>query len=388
MSGYYKMIELVFLDNEIRFFKKALDMKATDIHFSPQEKGYQIRMRVMDVLKLFEDKEKIDSENLIMTVRRFCNFDVNAKGIPQRGRFKTIIDKREVSLLASIVPTYFGDKLVLRFYNASLDKINFKNLRVQNEKKLKNWINRPFGLIVCGGMTGSGKTTMCYAFLNEIKNKEISIVSVEDPIEVLIENVDQIPLKANSELTYESLIQSVLGSDPDVLFIGEVSNEEVLKKIILSAQTGHLVLTQLHTKNNIQTARLFVDMGVDKFFLKSFFTGFLNQRFVRCLCPHCKSDDSLDESTANEYGLPIDLKMKKPIGCSHCFHTGYKGRQVVQEYYEPSSLFWDKVYQGASDAELREIISDDGGTSYHDEGIGLLKDEVLSLEEFIRCLSE
>ncbi|MCK5028603.1 MAG: type II/IV secretion system protein [Bacteroidales bacterium] len=319
----------------INLITEANETGSSDIHIESYEERCRVRMRIDGKLIERYVLKKEDYPAIINKIKIKANLDIAEKRLPQDGRIFFHTDNEKFDIRVSVLPTLYGEKVVLRLLSKDATDINIEYLGM-NPDQLKNYtegIKKPHGIILISGPTGSGKTTTLYATL-KILNKEYSnIVTIEDPIEYTLEGINQVQLKESIGLTFASALRTFLRQDPDVIMLGEIRDGETAKMAVRAALTGHLVLSTIHTNSAWGTISRLIDMGVPPFLVASTLNLSVAQRLVRMLCPECKEKHEFDpELYPRNYIAPSKLKEHFTAnGCEACYYTGYKGRKAVYE---------------------------------------------------------
>ncbi len=305
---------------------------ASDIHIEPFEDEILVRMRIdgmiVDFLKL--NKSLLDS--LVVRIKILSNLDIAEKRVPQDGHFVGVIDGIEINARVSVIPTIFGEKVVLRFLNtnARIVQQNTFGMTPENYKKICKMINMPHGIIYVTGPTGSGKTTTLYMILEELSKRQINISTIEDPVEKRIDRVNQMQVNNMAGLTFESGLRALLRQDPDVIMVGETRDAETAAISVRASITGHLVFSTLHTNDAVSAIVRLEDMGVEPYMVANSLVGVVAQRLVRTICPHCKEKVLASAADKVAVGEEIDY-VYRGKGCPNCNNTGYKGRMAIHE---------------------------------------------------------
>ena len=305
---------------------------ASDIHIEPFEDEILVRMRIdgmiVDFLKL--NKSLLDS--LVVRIKILSNLDIAEKRVPQDGHFVGVIDGIEINARVSVIPTIFGEKVVLRFLNtnARIVQQNTFGMTPENYKKICKMINMPHGIIYVTGPTGSGKTTTLYMILEELSKRQINISTIEDPVEKRIDRVNQMQVNNMAGLTFESGLRALLRQDPDVIMVGETRDAETAAISVRASITGHLVFSTLHTNDAVSAIVRLEDMGVEPYMVANSLVGVVAQRLVRTICPHCKEKVLASAADKVAVGEDIDY-VYRGKGCPNCNNTGYKGRMAIHE---------------------------------------------------------
>lgn len=310
---------------------EAKSLKSSDIHCEVYEKSARIRFRIDGQLI---ERYKIELENYLELVNKIkirSKLNITEKRLPQDGRITT----GDFDVRVSILPTLYGEKIVMRLLGQDASNIDLTSLGFQKEElnKYLEAIKKPNGIILISGPTGSGKTTTLYATLRLLNDTKRNIVTVEDPIEYTLKGINQVQLKEDIGLTFASALKSFLRQDPDVIMLGEIRDSETALMAIRASLTGHLVLSTIHTNSAIGTVSRLIDMGVPPYLISETLNLSVAQRLVRKLCNHCKEEVSFDINDFPEsFKIPYEPKeMFKSKGCNECYHTGYKGRTAIYD---------------------------------------------------------
>lgn len=338
--------------------RDAIKINTSDIHIEPFEKLVKIRYRIDGELQL---KQVIPIDSLAALVTRIkilSNLNIAEKRIPQDGRMKIRVDSKDIDMRVSVLPTIFGEKTVIRILNNSNFMLTKKDLGMDPEdlKKLENIISVPYGIVLVTGPTGSGKSTTLYTVLKEINREDINIITVEDPVEFVLDGVNQVNVNTKAGLTFASGLRSILRQDPDVVMIGEIRDGETAEIAIRAAITGHVVLSTIHTNDAPSTVIRLADMGIQPYLVGSSVVGIIAQRLVRKICPEC-----VEEYEASEYEKRLlekdvleKIKIRRGKGCTRCGGTGYSGRLGVYEIMEVGKELRDMISRGADAEEIKE----------------------------------
>lgn len=367
--------------------ENAILSNTSDIHIEPEENDVRIRFRIDGIL--YENmRVGIKTLSAVSSrVKIMANLNIAEKRLPQDGRVSYSFEDKTVDVRVSIVPTIYGEKLVLRI----LDKTNFilskDKLGLNQEEMIQydDLIRKPYGIILVTGPTGSGKTTTLYTALSELNDTSKNIITLEDPVEYHLKGVNQIQLNTKVGLTFASGLRAVLRQDPDIIMVGEIRDEETAEIAVQSALTGHLVLSTLHTNDAASSITRLMDMGIDPFLISSSLLGVIAQRLVRRICPHCRNryrpDDRelrmIDEKDSNIY-------LYKGKGCDICNHSGYKGRIGLFEIMELTREHRDLIDARESAEKIRDISVQNGMVSLDESCKELVKKGITTIEEMVR----
>ena len=314
-------------------FYQAVKRKASDIHIEVHEKRGEVRFRVDGILTKNVDLEKKVISLIISRIKVISNLDISENRIPQDGRTQIKISGETLDIRVSILPTFYGERVVMRLLMQSgsiprIDQLGFPEETIHDMKTL---LRNTHGIILVTGPTGSGKTTSLHAFLQEVESPELNLITVEDPVEYKSENISQIQVNEKVGLTFAASLRSILRQDPDIIMIGEIRDEETAHIAVRAALTGHLVFSTLHTNSAAATISRLADMGVEPFLISSSLLGIMAQRLVRRICDACKEEDHIAEDFAAEYTLDANATIYKPVGCKKCNYSGFSGRQSIGE---------------------------------------------------------
>ncbi len=359
---------------------------ASDIHVEPMETETRIRLRIDGMLLPYLVMDRGLHPSLVARVKILSNLDIAEKRSPQDGHFKTRVDGVEMNLRASVVPSVFGEKVVLRYLGSGTAVVNAKQfgMNERNYRKFLRMLQNPNGIIYLTGPTGSGKTTTLYFALEELVHRPVNISTIEDPVERHIRGVTQMQVNPLAGLTFDSGLRSLLRQDPDIIMVGETRDSETASISVRSAITGHLVLSTLHTNDALSTIVRLEDMGVEPFLVANSVVGLVAQRLVRQICPYCKESYQPTEQERALFDAPPAV-LHRGKGCPACNKTGYKGRIAVHEVV-------------AVDREMRRMISarrpiedmyayareKQGFTNLVEEAEGLVLDGITTVEELMK----
>ena len=304
---------------------KAIIERASDIHFEPQREDIFIRIRIDGLLVPFTKIKNCEYQKLLSQIKVLGNMDITEKRRPQDGKVFIKIQEKDYDLRLSTIPIVYGEKLVIRILYGEIFEHDLNNLNMSKlqREKLNKMIAMKNGLIIINGPTGSGKSTTLYSILKEINKKDINITTLEDPVEVLINGVNQVSLNRKANIKFSTGLRSILRQDPDVLMIGEIRDEETANIAVTASLTGHKVYSTVHTKTPKEVLLRLEDMGVKPYLIKDSIIGIISQRLVRVLCLSCRGKDKIVNIDNNS------IVTYKAVGCNHCNYTGYKGRKSV-----------------------------------------------------------
>ena len=374
---------------------KAVEMRASDIHIEPFERRLRVRYRVDGVLREVQAPPSRLRAAVVSRIKIMAKLNIAETRLPQDGRIKLAIRGKEIDLRVSTVPTLYGESLVLRILDQDAVALDLTTLGLDETQReaFLTILERPNGILLVTGPTGSGKTTTLYASLLRLNSGERKILTVEDPIEYQLEGINQVQVKAQIGLGFANLLRSFLRQDPDVMMIGEIRDLETAQIAVQAALTGHIVLSTLHTNDSAATITRLLDMGVEDYLIASSLNGVVAQRLVRRLCPHCREAYApLPEMVAQlklgeltEGQTPTLYRAK---GCADCNGNGYRGRVSVLEILELTDPIRSLVLRRAPAREIQRAALAEGMRSMHRDGLGKALQGLTSLEEVMRVTHE
>ena len=366
--------------------KSAVEKKVSDLLIEPMEKKMRVRFRIDGVLHEQEEPPRGMLFLIISRIKVMSNLNIAEHRLPQDGRFRMQISGRDVDFRVSVIPSALGEKVTIRILdkgNAMLD-LNALGYEPDVIEKIQNAALRPNGLILTCGPTGQGKTTTLYSVLKFVDSPEKNIITVEDPIEYELTGINQVQVISDVGMTFSAALRSILRQDPDIIMVGEIRDYETVDIAIKAALTGHLVLSTVHTTTACGTVTRFINMGVEPFLVASSLLGVIAQRLVRKLCDSCKQEMVIPEELQKEFSMPADLKVFKPVGCSNCAQSGYKGRIAVCEFIQITTAMKEAIVNGASENDLRRIARSEGCISMRSDALIKFKNGLTSAEEVLR----
>lgn len=370
----------------------AIKRNASDIHFDPYEEGIQIRIRIDGDLHDYTKVPLTMKKNMITRVKIISNMNITESRLPQDGAIKGLIEDMNVDLRVSCLPTNMGEKLVIRILDYSMSSAGLENLGFtkENYTLVDKMINIPNGIILVTGATGSGKSTTVYAMLQKLNTKNRNLITVEDPIEMNIEGINQVQVNSEIGMTFASALRSILRQDPDIIMIGEIRDSETARIAVRSAITGHLVLSTIHTNDSLNTIERLLDMDVERYLLGAAISGIISQKLARRLCPKCKTlrPTSEYEKTTFKSILGIDVnEIYEPKGCSECT-GGYKGRIPIHEVLLINQDIKDAISAGMPKTKLRDLVFHENSkiNTMMQDGLRKVLSGDTSLDEVLRLI--
>ena len=371
-------------------FFSAVSEGASDVHIEPGDKSLRVRFRVDGhLIERLRPPHRFAAA-VVSRIKIMAGMDIAERRLPQDGGIRVMMDKRPVDLRVSTMPGKFGEKVVVRVINNDATRLNLETLGFAGETltKWRKLVERPNGVILVTGPTGSGKSTTLYASLNEVNQPHVNICTVEDPIENHIEGVNQFQVNEKAGFTFAAALRSLLRQDPDILMVGEIRDGETAKLASQAALTGHLVFSTLHTNDAATAAVRLYNLGVEPYLVGSTVAGILAQRLVRRLCTACRQETEATSKhqrlLAAADGSTVQTVFKAK-GCSRCRDTGYTGRIGIHELFVPDERAVAAIASGASGGELRQIAAAGGMKLLRDDALAKVRQGVTTFEEINRA---
>ncbi len=376
--------------------------KASDIHVEPYEEETLIRFRIDGILHDIVTLPKSLHELVVTRIKILSRLRTDEHRAAQDGKLRFKIEDGKVDARVSIVPIVYGEKVVMRLLSERARQHDLENLgfdEAQQVKVITN-INKPWGMILATGPTGSGKTTTLYGILKKLNTREVNISTIEDPVEYDIEGVNQIQVNTKTNLTFAAGLRSIVRQDPDIIMVGEIRDEETARIAVNSAMTGHLVLSTLHTNDAATTLPRLLDMGIQPFLVSSTVNLVIAQRLVRKICEQCKQKIKLDEKTITlverqiskelvaKYKLGKTVTVYKGAGCKDCSSTGYSGRVGIYEILEMSEEIKELLMNKSNAAVIQQKSIEQGMVPMVERGIMKVLEGITTIEEILRVAKE
>src|SRR4051794_5078797 len=366
----------------------AVRDKASDIHIEPDKKGTRIRYRIDGVLRDLMKPPMGMHAAIVSRIKVIGKMDIAEKRLPQEGRVRIVAEGCEIDLRVSSMPTLLGEKLVLRILDKENLRVKMEDLgfRTNSMASVKRMLDRPHGLFLVTGPTGSGKTTTLYSALDLLRSPEANILTVEDPVEYQLELVNQIQVQASIGFTFARALRSILRQDPDIIMVGEIRDEETARVSLQAALTGHLVLATLHTNDAPSTVARLLDMGIESYLLSGALNGVVAQRLSRTICTNCATKYFPTEQELEDAGLKdkVGRPFRKGAGCRQCHDTGFKGRLGIYEVMEVTPELRRLIHRGGATHEIRDMMRQQGVLTLREEGIEASLAGKTSLDEVLR----
>ena len=372
---------------------QAVQDRASDIHIEPTEADLTVRYRIDGVLHEMQRASKSIAAGVTSRLKIMAEIDIAERRKPQDGRLSVNHQGRKIDLRVATLPTVWGEKVVMRILDNSTATLDLADLglRQSNYEMYAESFTKPYGMILVTGPTGSGKSTTLYATLNQVSRPEINVITVEDPVEYRIPGINQVQVNVKAGLTFASALRSILRSDPDVVLLGEIRDHETAQIAIEAALTGHLVLSTLHTNDAPSAMTRLTEMGIEPFLVGSAIDCVVAQRLARRLCSHCAEEhtDVTPAQLPKGIDFPADKpvpKLMKPVGCSRCSNTGYRGRVALHEIMVVTEKIERLTVEQASTGDILRAAQENGMETLLLDGWAKVQDGVTSLEELFRVV--
>jgi type IV pilus assembly protein PilB len=373
-----------------KFIERAILDRASDIHLDPAEEKVRVRCRIDGVLHELYSYPNDLHQSIVSRVKVLSLLDISEKRHPQDGAFHHPHGPHPIDVRVSTLPTVHGEKIVLRLLDKSMMRSNLATFGMSKEmeKEILRLLQRPYGIILLTGPTGSGKTTSLYSMLNQINGLEKNIITVEDPIEFKFDIINQVQVNEKAGLTFAGLLRNILRQDPDVVMIGEVRDQETADLAVRAALTGHLVLSTIHTNDSVSTPTRLIDMGVEPFLLSSGLTAVLAQRLVRVLCTACRKQVPITEEQVGSLGTgPLragDL-IFEPVGCDKCLRSGYVNRIALFELMPVDDHIRRAIIDRVPESEIQKYLLQQGFISMRMDGVKKIAAGITSVDEVLKA---
>lgn len=368
--------------------EQAVRQRASDIHIEPMEKQVRVRYRIDGALYEKATYNISLLPALVARVKIIGGMDISEKRKPQDGRITQVVDRREFDIRVSILPTVYGEKIVMRLTskNALSREKSQLGLKPHDLQRFDHILKNPHGILLVTGPTGSGKSTTLYTALSELNKEDVNIITVEDPVEANIDGINQVQVNNKADLTFASALRSILRQDPDIIMIGEIRDQETASIAVQASITGHLVVSTLHTNSAASTITRLVDMGIEPYLIADSTVGVIAQRLVRRLCPDCKRAKKADaEDLEMLMRKPEeDLTIYEPCGCAKCDGTGFRGRIGVYEIMEVTPQLKHIISKGGEVEAIKAQALKDGMHTLRMSATELVLDGTTSVQEMMR----
>jgi type IV pilus assembly protein PilB len=374
-----------------RILTQAMRDRASDVHIEPTDGQIRVRFRIDGALKEVLTLPASMAIGLVSRIKIMAGMNIVERRRPQDGQLRTDIDGREVDVRVSTLATIWGEACVMRILDRTRSVMRLSDLGMPDDSAARytEFVKAPFGMVLCAGPTGSGKTTTLYATLSEISDPSRNVMTIEDPVEYVFPSVNQIQTNEQAGLTFATGLRSILRQDPDVILVGEIRDVETARIAVQSALTGHFVLSSLHATDSVSALHRFLDMGIESFLIASSVVGIVGQRLVRRICPSCKETYELSDAERSFYeesGGMAKTEFVRGRGCNFCSGTGYQGRVGVYELLAITPEIKRLVVGWATQDELRRLAEKQGMRTLRQEAIRLVAQDVTTVSEVIRSI--
>jgi type IV pilus assembly protein PilB len=373
-------------------FREAIKLNASDIHIEPTEYNAIVRFRIDGMLRQHTEVSKWMYSPLTSRIKILSDLDIAEKRVPQDGRIRYSLDNNTFDFRVSTLPTHFGEKTVIRVLKHDHNLLDLKNIGISESDmvKISELIEKPQGMVFVTGPTGSGKSSTLFACLNRIRNKAINITTIENPIEYKLDGVNQVQINEKAGVTFATTLRSLLRQDPDVILVGEIRDAETAQIAIQASQTGHLVLSTLHTNDALSAITRLRDLGIPGFLISSSILAVVAQRLLRKLCPFCKKESDVPEEIKQKWqallaGYPMP-KTFSSIGCEKCNNSGYKGRIGIFEMIVVDETLRSLIADNATETQIRKLLRENGTKTLIQDGISKIEQGVTTPEELLRVV--
>lgn len=362
----------------------------SDIHMEPDEKDMRVRYRIDGVLREMMRINIGMLNPVVSRIKIMANLNIAEKRVPQDGRISHTSKGKNIDLRISIVPTMWGEKIVMRILDKSNFSLNLGTLGIDDLEmsKINRITSKPYGIILVCGPTGSGKTTTLYSILNVLNEESKNIITIEDPVEYNFKGINQMQVNNKIGFDFANGLRSILRQDPDIIMVGEIRDGETAGISVRSALTGHLVLSTIHTNNAVGTITRMEDMGIEPFLISSTVAGIMAQRLVRKICPNCGEEHISDERETRLLGLKEPITIRQGKGCSLCNNSGYKGRIGIYEIMEISPEIRILIDKKAPESEIENIATKQGMIILRQSCISKVKEGITTVDEMMRVTFE
>ncbi len=384
----FEKMPIVEIVNEI--LVDASKRGASDVHFDPLEKYMKARIRIDGALQDYAEIPNAVKKNLTTRIKIIAGMNITESRLPQDGAIKATLQEMDLDLRVSVLPVSNGEKIVIRIldYTKSLNGIEQLDFSVENYNKLLYMIGVPNGIILVTGATGSGKSTTVYSILQRLNKEDTNLITVEDPIEMDIEGINQVQVNSEIGLTFATALRSILRQDPNIIMIGEIRDTETAKIAVRASITGHLVLSTIHTNNSLNTIERLLDMDVERYLLSSALTGIISQKLARRLCPKCKALRKTNEYEKQLFRKVLDKEVNEiyaAVGCEEC-GNGYTGRIAIHEVLVINQDIRDALSSGMTKEKLRSLVYSSDVITLLQDGLSKVVEGHSTFEEVLKLI--
>ncbi|UMX47485.1 MAG: GspE/PulE family protein [Candidatus Nealsonbacteria bacterium DGGOD1a] len=377
--------------------EEAQSLQASDIHIDPQNETIRVRYRVDGALKEFHNLPIRLLPEIISRIKILSGLRTDEHQAPQDGRFRMMIGGRPLDIRVSVAPTYHGENSVLRLLSDNAEAFTLESLGFspENAEKIRIAVRKPYGMILATGPTGSGKTTTLYTLLKALNTEQVSVITIEDPVEYAIDGIQQMQVNSRAGLAFAGGLRSILRQDPNIIMVGEIRDPETAGIAVNAALTGHLMLSTLHANDAATTLPRLLDMRIESYLIASTVNIAIGQRLARKICSNCKSTRAITSAELKSLSgvMPGEiLESQREFyfgrGCAECGNTGYRGRVGIQEVLVPDGPIREAVLRKASAGEVRRIAIAEGMKTIVEDGFAKARDGITTIGEVLRMLYE
>jgi len=384
----YDKIPIVEVLNEIILDSNTKG--ASDIHFDPLDEHMKVRIRIDGLLRDYTTVPNTLKRNLITRMKIISGMNITETRLPQDGAIKTILKDTNLDLRVSSLPTNDGEKVVIRIldYSMSLKGVEYLGFTESNYKKMLKMISVPNGIVLITGATGTGKSTTVYSLLQRLNKETTNLISVEDPVEMDIQGINQVQVNHEIGLTFANILRSILRQDPNIIMIGEIRDTETARIAVRASITGHLVLSTLHTNNSLNTIERLLDMEVERYLLASALEGIVSQKLARKLCPKCRKLRKTNQYEKDIFKKVLNADVDEiysAVGCNEC-NNGYRGRIAIHEILIINQSIRDALAEGISKENLRELVYKSDVTTLLQDGLTKVYNGYTTIEEILKII--
>ena len=388
VSFNYEETPITDIVNEI--ILDAIKRRASDIHFDPSEKGLKIRIRIDGSLRDYSIVPQYVQKNMITRIKIIAGMNITESRVPQDGAIKNNDNNMNIDLRVSSLPTNLGEKIVIRILDYSMSSAGIEELNFSksNYNKVLKMIGVPNGIILVTGATGTGKSTTVYSILQRLNTEDRNIITVEDPVEMNIEGINQVQVNSEIGLTFASALRSILRQDPDVIMIGEIRDDETARIAVRASITGHVVLSTIHTNNSLNTIERLTDMDVERYLLGAALSGIISQKLARRLCKKCRGARETTDYEKKIFKEVLNLDIKQiyePKGCPEC-NNGYKGRIAIHEVLLINQNIRDAITENLDKPDLRKLVYSSGTITMLQDGLEKVVSGETTFDEILKLI--
>ena len=366
--------------------EQAVKLRASDVHIEPYENEVRVRFRIDGELYENITPSRSSHSAIVTRIKIIGGMNIAERRVPQDGRVEMVVDNHDIDMRISVLPTVFGEKIVIRLLDRSAEVMSKEQLGFthKNLEMFDRIVQNPYGIVLVTGPTGSGKTTTLYSVLSELNQINKNIVTVEDPVEYRLHGINQSQVNIKAGMTFANGLRSILRQDPDIVMVGEIRDMETAQIAVRAAITGHLVFSTVHTNDTASTVARLVDMGIEPFLLSSSLIGVIAQRLVKKLCTRCKYEYKANINEAELLGVEVGTSIYHAKGCPHCNYTGYLGRTAVHEVLPVTKKIRRLVNEGKTSDDIKTEAIEEGMITLREDAKRLVLEGITSLDELLR----